>query len=292
MDFFKSNQKNSTNKGTYIQRFPVVLCIHDPHYRDQFLAALNAVDNNSYILEKITLDFSNIEKITASGAVALFSQITHSQLNSKKFDLFDIKLPANPKTRNLFRASGLFATLKPGGPKKLDKLWSSENLFKSGYDPDKHLEPTILDLQAQLKLPYRLKEAIGEAYLNIIQHAYPDYYAEKRWWQYSKLDRDEKRFKFIICDKGMTIKKSFNNKWSCVDSIVNAMKEGVSSTGDAWRGKGSENLKKPVESDERDELVIVSGEGLYRYTLKQIEPETSRLYHPFNGTLIAWNFVL
>ncbi|SIT15833.1 hypothetical protein SAMN05421686_11252 [Thalassolituus maritimus] len=251
--------------------------------------------------EIIILDFSSLEEISAAGAVALFARVTSAQISSGNDQLFQIIQPKKHNVRKQFRGSGLFNALRPGGRRKLDKLWDEKSKFLSGYDQEKHLDPTLDLIGDTLDdgTPNHLKEAINEAILNIQQHAYRDPAnglssgLRRRWWQYCYLDRDSNRFIFVISDLGQSIPSSFSQSHrSHEELIAHAMKKGVSSTGDPWRGKGSQNIKDPVELEVSDKLIVISGNGLYVYNSSNIKEELAGLSYPYYGTLIAWSFDL
>jgi len=273
--------------------FPARLCVYDPEFRVDCLELMDAIRVNSKTEKKIIIDLTNLETMSASGAVALFAQITSVQLANDS-NYFTFRLPKHKAMKDQIRASGLWDAIKSGGSRKLDKLWGSANKFQSGFKPDIHLDPTLKKLSEQMELPYKLKEAIGEAMLNIIQHAYPGSNNPlPRWWQYSTFVKGKREFIFVISDLGHTIPKSLKS-YELADSqrILKAMEKGVSSTGLAHRGKGSDNIKKPVEADAEDKLIVISRNGLYMYTSKNVPPKLEDLGYPYHGTLVAWSFII
>jgi hypothetical protein len=279
---------------TLMLKFPKKLCVYDFQFRDECIELLNSIQENANQKKLILLDMSRLEYMTASGAVALFSQITSSQIRSRKDELFNIILPKNTKMKRQIRESGLWASIRSGGKRKLEKQWQTGNKFQSGTDPDRELDLIIDLLEHQVNLPFRLKEAIQEALLNIRQHAYSQTEGiVPRWWQYSSISQDGERFIFVICDKGITIPGSLDTLGlSDADTIEEAMKIGVTSTNKAWRGKGSGNIKEPIEEDEKYKLVVLSRLGLYEYNKVDEPIKKSTLKKQYNGTLIAWEFNL
>jgi len=277
---------------------PNVLCMYSPLERHNFYSFLRTIDlasseclhDGRYTTLKI--DFSDCTYMSASGALALFSTISENQLNPKLTHLIAFELPKDDKLRNLFQKSGFWTAIKPGGNRKLNKLWNTDCPFQCGINADDHLEPALEKLE-KFNLPLHLKEAIQEAVLNIMQHAYLPNKKQKRWWQYATYNRSKSKFVFVICDRGVTIPYHFPNQLGGDSSaLAHAMTKGVSSTKLGWRGKGSGNLKKPVENDDKDELIIVSRQALYKYTSNETIHELSELTLPYNGTLIAWSFDL
>lgn len=271
---------------------PEMLCVYDEKYRDDFLAMIKTIDNIAKYNPKVLIDLSFVQYISASGAVALFSVVTSNQIVMNLDDLFLFKMPKDQFVKRLIYKSGLWEAIRAGGRRKLERLWDSDSKFKSGFDPEKHLDPMIDGLDLTV-VPKRLKEAINEAVLNIVQHAYAETGSIPRWWQYATFNADRTQFIFVICDRGVTIPRSLKTVFGTDSSIIErAMTRGVSSTGLHWRGKGSDNIKKPVEKDEDDILIILSRNGLYKYESKDITPVCVDLPTAYPGTLVAWCFDL
>lgn len=286
----------SESKDNLLVKFPQKLCIYSPDHRDVCLWLFNELQKNAS-KKSIILDFSKMVEITASGAVALFARVTSLQILTGNDALFTIIQPKEQRARKLFKQSGLYDALRPGGKRKLDKLWDSNIKFRSGFNQEKHLDPTLELIGSLTKTPHRLKEAINEAILNIHQHAYADAASArgasliKRWWQYCYLDRDNNRFVFVISDLGRTIPSSFGvTSGTHANAIAYAMQKGVSSTGHPWRGKGSQDIKEPIHPKTEDKLIVVSGLGLYVYNSNN--EVLTDLNIPYMGTLIAWSFDL
>ncbi|TCV22099.1 hypothetical protein EDB70_11411 [Vibrio crassostreae] len=271
---------------------PEVLCVYDEKHRNDFLAMILTIDGIAKSHSKVLIDLSYVKSMSAAGAVALFSVITSNQIVMNLDDLFVFKMPSDSSTKRLIYRSGLWDAIRPGGKRKLEKLWDTNSRFRSGFDPDKHLEPMIDSLDMSI-VPKRLKEAINEAVLNIVQHAYAETGSVPRWWQYAAFNVDKTQFIFVICDRGLTIPRSLKNIYGTDSSIIErGMTSGVSSTGLTWRGKGSDNIKKPVEKDDDDILIVLSRKGLYKYASRDESPKCVDLVTPFPGTLVAWCFDL
>jgi hypothetical protein len=278
-------------------KFPEKLCIYTEHYRDICLYILSILTTKAATKNEVFLDLSHVKQFSAAGAVALFARVTSLQITTGRDALITTLPPKDYRAKKLFNQSGLWSALKPGGKRKLGKLWDTDIRFKSGTDQSKHLDPTLELIDSLVSPPARLKEAIQEALLNITQHAYSDINNQqivKRWWQYCTLDREQGRFNFVLSDLGMTIPKKFYNpcNMSDADLLVEAMKLGITSTGSPWRGKGSKNIKDPVESKINDKLIVISRMGLYIYNTSQQPEEAIILPTAYNGTLIAWSFDL
>ena len=297
IDAYKFREYQGETRKCY--DFDGELCVYSKQSASEFHNLLNLID--IYIFgtkpyKKVLIDFTDTTRITAIGALALFTFITSVQLRTNDHSIIKIILPKDEYIQKLFRKSGLWEAIKPGTERKLDKLRFTQNPFQSGYDPDVHLEPIIEQLEASLKkkFPLKLKEAINESILNIVQHAYLKSETKTRWWHYAHISQDKTKLIFCIADRGMSIFKKFPDLQYLRQSIVikYAMTKGNSSTGLHYRGKGSKNIKKPVEIDADDKLIIVSGNGVYKYFERDKEPEIYDLKSSFKGTILAWEFDL
>ena len=70
------------------------------------------------------------------------------------------------------------------------------------------------------------------------------------------------------------------------------MQKGWSSTGEPGRGRGTENIRKPINlKDNDDRLMVMSGMGKYNY-IKGSDPRLEPLPVNFQGTLIEWSLSL
>ncbi|MCG7565081.1 hypothetical protein MHM95_02060 [Pseudoalteromonas sp. CnMc7-15] len=273
------------------------LCAYDKEPASQLFSTINEIER--HLIKDggipVVIDLSNVQKITASGATALFSCVSRCQLETNKSFIIKMVPPRDGKADKLFRRSGLWDAVRPGTLRKLDKLWDTKNNFQSGDDPDRHLDPTLHILQENLdrQFPDKLKEAINEAYNNIVRHAYKKE-VESRWWQYSYINREKNKLVFCIADRGIGIPNSFKNikGGTATELISHAMIKGNTSTGKYYRGKGSWTMQKPVVKDIKDKLIVVSDIGVYKYVDQQEEPDVYQLAAPFNGTLLAWEFDL
>ncbi|MFT4929539.1 MAG: hypothetical protein ACI8WB_005673 [Phenylobacterium sp.] len=153
------------------------------HYKD-FSLALKEIDIYAQAKEKMLVDMASVKQLKAEPALLLFAYITDAQMSTGLNDIVKIVLPKDREVRRLIKASGLWATIKMGTDRKLDKNWQINNHFQSGYEPDKHLDLTLGALEKEYGIiPNKLGIAINEAILNISQHAY-EAGILTRWWQY------------------------------------------------------------------------------------------------------------
>jgi len=285
-------QGETRRKFTFEKR----LCAYDKRAGSQLISTINEMENHLINNKDIpvVVDLSEVIEITACGATVLFSSISLCQLERDNSFIIKIIPPSDSLTQSLFRRSGLWEAIRPGTLRKLDKLWDAQSNFQSGNDPDKHLDPTLDILQESLncKFPDKLKEAINEAYNNIVRHAYSEETSDTRWWQYSYINVEKNKLVFCIADRGIGIPLSFKNiqEGSATKLISHAMIKGNTSTLKPYRGKGSWTMQKPVVKDIKDKLIIVSDNGVYKYVDPQKDVELYELGSSFKGTLLAWEF--
>lgn len=160
-------------------------------------------------------------------------------------------------------------------------------------------------------LPTKLTTALRETFLNINHHAYngPSNKVRITWWCYhfTSTDKNGKYLVAIIIDRGMgivnQIRRAFPEYRAKIarpgsslyvkddsECIEYAMQESVTSTLENGRGKGSEDIKKPVTLNNDDILYIMSNQGCYRYkTVNQKEEiKLINFENDFKGTLVEW----
>lgn len=276
-----------------ILRIPENFSVNNGYEAKKSIDFLDQISELSFGDQKLLIDLSSLQYLNAPSALLLFAHISSVQLRTNIHDIIKIQLPIDKSVKALIRNSGLWDAIKYGTERKLEKNWKSENNFQSGFDPDKHLDLTLNALKEKYgQIPNKLGIAINEAMLNITQHAYK-YHVQgtvPRWWQYIYIK--DKKLNFFIFDKGCGIPTSFkkvslyNSTQDC-DIIVKAMEKKISSTKISGRGNGSFNMKKPVSSTDRDKLLILSNQGLYRY-FNSDDYETSKLPIQLQGTLVGW----
>lgn len=287
-----------------IIRAPREICLYN-HHASETSKFLNLIEyevfyNNRYIL----IDFSLTEKLTAAAALSLATTITLCQNCTSKYFAFknqviDFIFPETDRKNNLFISTGLWEIIKPGGIKKLERVWKDkENPFKTGSNPAEQYAELLNWLQYKgIKLPRKLSSAIQEAYLNVRQHAYPETrdwhsFLVGRWWQYAFIREDTKKLVFLLLDRGVGIPYHVNGMKYAFKSdqqkIATAMTRGWSSTNLPGRGRGSGDIQEPVSlSVDNNTLLIMSGKGRYLFKQNHVI-ELDGLDVNMQGTLIEW----
>jgi hypothetical protein len=279
-----------TADGRKIITIAPYFSVADRKARADFLFALNEIDTCAKKNRKTQVDMTSVKQLKAEPALLLFAYITAAQVDSGHSDIVKVILPKDRDVKALIRASGLWDVIKVGTSRKLDRNWQTNNHFQSGYDPNKHLELTLLALEKEYgTIPNKLGVAINEAVLNIVQHAYQSGVLT-RWWQYIYIS--DNKLNFFIYDRGRGIPSHFrrNGQYTNLSDqaiIAKAMERGITSTRVPGRGNGSENIKKPVKQLDKDYMRIISEWGSYTYS-EDSDIQLSQMPVYLEGTLISW----
>ena len=310
----KDSKQLKRNSGTPTDRVqvkaPEVICLYREEYHDETLAFLDEFD--TYVFNDllyVELDFSEVREITAAAALVLFAKITRCQsclpVGAFRFpdQVISIVPPKLKSTKAKFVATGLWAAIKPGGQKKLERLWGDwNNPYKTGNDPSRQFEDVIGHLKQGFGvLPKRIVGALQESYLNIAHHAYEAFKEDPgfnefmvgRWWQYANISPITGKMAIIIYDMGAGIPatiRSIQGGVSDCSCIQYAMRPGVTRFNVQGRGKGFSDIKRPIDSNASAEyLLVYSGKGEVVYKSGQILKEYTHT-HSMGGTLLEWAF--
>lgn len=313
MIYLADSQQLQIKRGTpdrvYIKA-PEVLCLYRDEFHDDALDFFDEFDTRVFNnLMYVELDFSELKEITAAAALVLFAKITRCQscLPPGYFSFPDqiitILPPEDKRVKAILSGTGLWSAIKPGGQKKLDKLWEDKsNPYKTGNDPSRQFSQVVEDLRNRIGvMPRRIVAAIQESYLNIAHHAYESFKEDPlfnkfmigRWWQYAHLNSKTGRLSIIIYDMGSGIPNTIRSIQKGVSDcacIQYAMKPGVTRLNLQGRGKGFEDIKRPIDTNASAEyLLVYSGKGEVVYRSGQIAKEYSHS-HSMGGTLLEWTF--
>jgi hypothetical protein len=185
-------------------------------------------------------------------------------------------------------------------------------------------DPGCLSNDEQIARTAKLFAALIEATENTRIHAYPSdthrgYAVLPNWWLTGSVDPTSRRLTLIVYDQGISMPGSLasfrNSRWpghELVNKIIKrfsrgsfdpddtitdhakirlAMKMGVSSTGEAHRGKGLPVVREAIDHCRRGRLHILSRNGGY------VEETGKRAFSwpltsPMIGTLIVWDLWL
>lgn len=299
--------KQSMPPGKYVMEAPSQLCLYSEEHIESTLAFFKALETSpKKIGYFITIDFSNLTYISAAAACYMFSLITSVQVYVSN-NYYTVKLPKDKDAKKLFVDSGFHVAIKKGGYSKIKKMWKTSP-FLCGNNNQVPDILTVFRKHSEIStLPVKLTTALRETFLNINHHAYngPSNKVGITWWCYHFIgsDKNGKYLVAIIVDRGMGIVNQIRNAFPEYRSIVRisfvktdsecieyAMQESITSTLEKGRGKGSEDIKKPVTLNNDDILYIMSNGGCYRYkTVNQKEDiKLIDLDNDFKGTLVEW----
>lgn len=286
---------------TIYVKSPQCLCLYfSEHIVDttKFFDSLNREKLNSK--KKVSVDLSELKHITAGAAVYLFALITDYQVEVKT-NFFEIIWPKDKETLELFRLSGLFKLLKPGGINKFKDIFNDNTNFFCGTHKDVSLCKDVIRKRSRDEtLSVLLDAALEETFVNINHHAYNNVNKKKiSWWCYFLIKEDEEGnyLNATICDLGLTIPytmrnyKTFYSMDTDSQKIAAAMTEAVTSTHIKGRGKGSADIQFPVEYKKCDNscLFIYSGGGSYFKGGKSLPIDYGLInIYPLKGTVFEW----
>jgi len=306
----KKNQKKAMDR--LVIEAPERLCIYDTQTFRDTIYFLNTLDYQVLVEHQcVHLDFSKTMYFSAAAALMLFAKVTRCQCSGPLIfsvnpeNVVTASLPIDEKAREQMINNGLWAAIRPGGQKKLDRLWDNwKNPYKSGSNPAAEIKDVIDMLQSRfVKLPNKLIAALQEAYLNIAHHAYLNFKSEVklpisefmigRWWQYAQKNKDGS-IGCIVYDMGSGIPSSILSSvlfpGDDCEQIHYAMQSGNSRYDIQGRGMGFDNIKKPIEVNASAEyLLVCSGYGRIFYNKGQ-ESERRLQTLGIQGTLIEWSF--
>lgn len=273
---------------------------------------------------RVRLDFSDVEHFTVAALLKLHADIHVYEALAGVSRFVDFK---GPKKLNLRK------TMKELGFLRRERLHSDSMPGIISITSDTRGDRFKRDLFADMNQAFyggalqkdgqewdNLQGAIGEAMLNVVDHAYTRYESEMvkekigpRWWLVSQTLGDQ--LYIALVDKGIGIpttifetqkdkraievlKRYFNmvqTRGVGPDSasIVTAIKYGQSRLKKRFggRGTGLETVRKLVLDNPNGTLTIISNCGKYIFSYRSGEV-TSEYDNSINGTLIQWNISL
>lgn len=295
-----------------VVKSPDHICLYRAEHANETMDFLTKIDNFHYERKEFCIDFSSCLSVSAAAAVMTFAKITRCQIMADSgyanvsHQSIKILFPKDKSAKKLFVSSGFFDAIKPGGIKKLDKIWSDiKNPFKSSNCTENEIASVIKQLKYRLgDVPERLVSALSEGYLNIRHHAYEnETFGEisGRWWQYVASNKIKNTITVVLYDMGVGVPRTIRNKFLSDGGSPNhadnkiieyAMIRGKTRLGsDQGRGNGFTNIKKPVDINEKAKhLLVCSGKGVVKYSNQEIISSDSIANNSFGGTLIEWCF--
>lgn len=291
---------------------PENICIYRNELLPDTMQFFHDIDQYHRDYQAIIVDFAKCKSISAAAAVITFAKITRCQLTADHIGQalghqgIKINLPEDKKAKNLFRQTGFYDAIKPGGINKLDRLWKDiHNPFKTSNSTENDISDLLKHLKNRLgKIPEKLMSALSEGYLNIDHHAYHQNVIndlQGRWWQYTSSVKIDGTFSVVLYDMGVGIPFSIRPKYIAqghryghMDNVVieYAMVRGHTRYDiNQGRGNGFSNIKKPMDiNQEAKYLLVASGKGAVKYKSQEIVSSELVTDYGYGGTLIEWCF--
>lgn len=209
------------------------------------------------------------------------------------FDILGVRIP--PKVRAKFSRSRRYIPLMSG-----DKADSGDSAtFIDLFCPE---------IDKNDAIAHGIYRSLFEALANAVEHAYPDdtYLGksseQKKWWLAGAIDYESNVRRIILLDHGISIpgslpftstgQKILQNIKQLVgiyghgQQIAAAMEYGRSRTSAPQRGKGLQDVIALADLNQRNELIIMSARGVYRYCNKSYSTEDFN--DVVRGTIIEW----
>jgi len=255
---------------------------------------------------KVVINFSNTERISALGAVYLYSEIDRVQMKSSV--KIRIRGASVEQVRYALRMTGIFKLCGHPDP----PVDTAIPIFRGKDDHrlddiTQYLMDTAL-LANQLGIDNwnhaeRLaNKAIGEAMLNVKYHAYQPNEEHDFWWVTATILDNE--LHVALCDRGVGIPKTLPEKvWfkrfakTLTLGVDDAkmIKEAMEYTRSSRQtsqgvGLGSRDIQALISEQGRGQLTIISGTGHYRLQTQdgKAHEATRKIGYDVKGTLIQW----
>lgn len=285
-----------------------------PEHIDSVILFVRKFSTLASTVQKVVIDFADTQSVSALAAVYLYSEIDRAQRRTPNVQIRRIY---QAQVRYALQITGILALCGyPAAPVGGPTLPVVKGTDDSGLkDITQYLMGTAL-LGDQLgidnldRAEHLANKAIGEAMLNVSQHAYPHDQPYRFWWVTAAILRDE--LHIALCDRGVGIpstlpQKSMFKKLVATfvpgiddaEMIKQAMRYTRSSRDDpSGGGLGSRDIQALVLQANKGQLTIVSGMGHYRLEGEgdpkgSNEHETAtKIGHNVDGTLIQWRIPL
>ena len=277
-----------------------------PGYADEVIRFVHELGRKATAIKKMVIDFSKTKLVHALGAVYLYSEIDRAQMNKSVIRIQGI---SELQVRDALGITGILEKCGHSAPPD-----SSHIPVLKGKDDD-HLHMIVNYLMGIALFQKQLvntnpddaerlvSKAIGEAMLNVKQHAYPQDEPNDFWWTTATIF--ENNLHIALCDRGMGIPKTLVNKsWfkkalsalkpdsGDAEMIEAAMEYTRSSREGHGGGLGSRDIQQLVLDAHEGHLTIISGKGYYRLRGKNNDQIAQKIGYDVAGTLIHWQIPL
>lgn len=259
---------------------------------------------------KVMIDFSNTEWISALGAVYLYSEIDRIQM--KASTRIRIRGVSRQQVRHALRMTGIFTLCGHPDPPAGTTLPVIRGKDDHGLDGITRYLMDIALLANQLGIDNRdyaerlANKAISEAMLNVKDHAYRSSEEHDFWWVTAAILDNE--LHIALCDRGVGIPKTLLQKeW--FKKFAKTLKLGVDDAKmikEAMKytrssrevhqgvGLGSHDIQALISEQGRGQLTIISGAGHYRLQTQggKTHEMARKIRYDVTGTLIQWRIPL
>lgn len=308
----KARTKPSSNKNikySYVNyTFPEFLDIQNKLYRTLTMRAVNSLKDHKNTSNRPFFDFSKV-KILSPMAMIHFKQVLEK--NDK------IICRGKPSSNSVI--SGMLSKLKISKRLGMSEAHSTHNLvekwyFFSGENTD--LGDEYDEIEDVLKEKFGedsetfdvINTAIGEAVINVVNHAYKEDDRYKKWYLFLSITNDN--CNVIISDLGQTIPNSIPTKisdnilervfkfktWGEIgdDSKIEiATQYQKTATKLSHRGKGFQDMKAVCDQLRGSTMMIHSKGGYWARKNDEKERFKKQNYKTdVNGTIISWQLPL
>lgn len=286
---------------------PSTLCLYDPRFIESTATYFGQLCKSQDIGPRpIIVDLSRVVHISVAAALVLFANISRIRLLTNRTEYVRIVWPTNEKARERFLRGGITQAISTP-VKKLDLMLDRGCPYSTATSPRDHYAETCRYAKRHFDVDHEgMFAALQEAMINVGEHAYKgsgvnNKVLRDRFWQLCGIKDNKLYFAFYDMGTGIpyTMRKADPTTYAVPDHdhIAYAMTDGISSTGEPGRGRGSEDIKRPlsafvnkgIDAPEMSYLLLISGRGVCIYRSKDELPETSTVAPPLKGTLLEWS---
>lgn len=301
----KFRGRSNSEPATYTSYImPDYIDINNKHYRLTALKAINSISQHHRFNTRPYFDFSQVTTLTP------MATIYFKQLLDKYY-----KVKCRGRASNSSVVSGMLSKLEISQRLGLKTLKSNHSLvdrwyFFSGENTD--LGDEYDEIENVLKEKFGedsetfdvINTAIGEAVINVVNHAYKTHDEYKKWYLFLSITPE--KCNVVISDLGQTIPKTIPLKIS--DAVLATFFNVSSWTGlkdDAKieiatqyqktatelpnRGKGFQDMQAVCDQVQNSIMMVHSGAGYWGKKNGIIARFKKQNYKTYvNGTIISW----
>ncbi|MDA8002308.1 MAG: ATP-binding protein [Alphaproteobacteria bacterium] len=264
----------------------------------------------------LLLNFSQTKQMTALGAVYLYSEIDSMLISGKipgqaKIQVSYGQSQKSSQVRTVLEISGFLNLCGHPNPPTINTFLPvvrGENDQQlpniTSFLVSTALRRGQITTQNQDYAESLVNKAIGEAMLNVKNHAYPERMSGRFWWTMATIF--EENLHVVLCDRGVGIphtlhgkswfqkvSRKISSKTSDAEMIKSAMKYARSSRKKfSGVGLGSRDIQMLVRETGRGHLTIISGKGHYHLDGASKREKPVEIGYDVGGTLIHWRIPL